>query len=59
MASSEKIKQNIKDIPKTEIFKSLSLKQFDKVIDDQIINEKEIGYLAEDIEILMLIMTLI
>ena len=32
VASSEKIKKNIKDIPKTEIFKSLSLKQYDKLL---------------------------
>ena len=49
-ASSEKIKQNIKEIPQTEIFKSLSLKQYDKVIDDQVINENEIGFLAEEVE---------
>ena len=47
VASSEKIKKNIKDIPDNNIFNNLSLKQYQKIINN---DEKEIGYIAEEVE---------
>ena len=47
VASSKEIQKNIKDIPDNNIFNNLSLKQYQKIINN---DENEIGYIAEEVE---------